>query len=844
MENAYAKKTAGRGNALGRKFQGRIAGVLALTIVLALAASFGIMDMMERRAHYAAEKLVSEVVEHIDGKMNEVKDKTREEAEAAYEQLYSPEALEKLVYDFVEQNAFVLGSTVAFEPDVFPERGRCFAPYSWKSADGEVHSRQLGTETDYYQEEWYAETKLSGEEYWCEPYFDEGGAKIMMCTFSVPLKDENGNLVAVMTADVGLEDLKEYISSISPYPDSYIVLRSAMGSTLVNEELDSAGGNDTIIKGRTETGWTVELMLPFTYLLHRDSGIYFFIGAVFLITILIVYFINRLLTGMQQRSSEEYLNVIDAISSGYSSICLVDLLTNQTVAFRDPVNYEQVLGAPSEENSNFTARMTRLIEYDCCPADRAMMLKEVTPLAIRKGLANQDRYEVRFRKEAEGAFCWYEMQVFIMERDKEGAPERAVIAFKDVNESVQHEKETQDALEQAVCTAESANKAKTDFLFNMSHDIRTPMNAIIGFTNMAKKHIGDDEKVLDCLNKTQQSSSLLLALINSVLDVSRIEAGQAKLDEKAADVNLSFTAIEDTLTELAAARDISLSFEIEQVKNRYVYCDLDRCNRIFVNIISNAIKYTNEGGFVKVKCEQIPCEWEGYGLYRYTFEDSGIGMSEEFQKKVFEQFTREKTSTVSGIQGSGLGLAVCKSFTELMGGTIECKSRLGKGTTFTVTLPFRLQSSRRYINPFTREEVDAYEGKDAIAPVSLKGRKVLLVEDNELNREIAEDILADEEMEVETAENGSIAVDIMREKGPEYFDFVLMDIQMPVMDGYEATRAIREMYPAAKIPIIAVSANAFAEDKASSLAAGMNDHVAKPVDISKLKETLAKYLQS
>ena len=242
-------------------------------------------------------------------------------------------------------------------------------------------------------------------------------------------------------------------------------------------------------------------------------------------------------------------------------------------------------------------------------------------------------------------------------------------------------------------------------------------------------------------------------------------------------------------------------------------------------------------------CEQAGRKGD-YGIYRYSVADNGIGMSEEFRKHAFDEFAREETATVSGIQGTGLGLAVCKSFVDAMSGTIECFSKQGEGSTFIVTLPLLLQEGRAYTDPQSGLVVKADEEEvGQQQKVKLYGRRVLLAEDNKLNREIAEDILSDEGMLVECAADGAAAVEMLRSKGPDYFDFILMDIQMPIMDGYEATRLIREIYPDAGIPIIALSANAFEEDRVKSITAGMNDHVAKPINIEVLKNTLAKYLK-
>ena len=390
-------------------------------------------------------------------------------------------------------------------------------------------------------------------------------------------------------------------------------------------------------------------------------------------------------------------------------------------------------------------------------------------------------------------------------------------------------------LHQAKTAAEAANVAKSTFLFNMSHDIRTPINAIKGFTDMAVKNYDDKDRAMDSLTKVQESCDVLIALVNNILDMSRIESGKATIHENSIDINDIFQNIRPMLEEQAAGKNIRIEFRIEGIRDDRVLCDVVHTHQILVNLISNAVKYTQDGGEVLASVTQLDeAAPEGSGLYRFVVKDNGYGMSKAYQKVAFDLFSREENSTTSGIQGTGLGLPLCKKITEMMGGTIELESEQGIGSTFTVTLPLKLVKE---------EAAEPVPEEAAPAEVNLKGRKILLVEDNELNREIATDILEEQELIVETAEDGRAAVEMMRQKGPAYYDCILMDIQMPYMNGYEATKAIRGMYPNERIPIIALSANAFEEDKVKSLDAGMNAHLAKPIDVSKLIKTLSEQIR-
>ena len=410
-----------------------------------------------------------------------------------------------------------------------------------------------------------------------------------------------------------------------------------------------------------------------------------------------------------------------------------------------------------------------------------------------------------------------------------------IFLSKDFEYQVVELSRLREELNAALERAESANQAKTAFLFNMSHDIRTPMNAIEGFTNMAIKNIDDKEKVLDCLQKTKASGELLLSLINDILEMSRIESGKMDLTLSPHDIRTYARKIDSVLKELAEPKNINLSFELGEIRDAFVDLDEGRFNRILLNLGSNAIKYTQAGGFVMFNLRQLPSETDGTGLYEFTVSDNGAGMSEEFQQRMFEAFSRETTATTSGIQGTGLGLSVTKAFVDLMNGTISCESALGQGTKFTVTVPLAVSEHE----PVSAEEAPIIQDPSEV----LCGKRILLVEDNEMNREIAEDILNDlAELTVECAEDGTVAVEKLKVNGPDYYDCILMDIQMPLMNGYEASRQIREMYPGSALPIIALSANAFEEDIQKSLKAGMNDHLSKPINIPLLTAALCKYM--
>ena len=394
---------------------------------------------------------------------------------------------------------------------------------------------------------------------------------------------------------------------------------------------------------------------------------------------------------------------------------------------------------------------------------------------------------------------------------------------------IERNSRTAAELERALALAESASRAKTAFLSNMSHDIRTPMNAIIGFARLASAHVDEPERMRDYLSKITESSNHLLSLINDVLDMSRIEAGKMTIGGEPHDLREIIASIKDILQANAAARELDLQVDDSGVEDRYVICDKLRLDQVLLNIASNAIKYTRPGGRVGIRVSQLPATREGCARFEFSVADNGIGMTPEFLKTIYDPFTRMQSATVSGIEGTGLGMSITKRIVDLMGGSIDIQSELNRGTTVTVFFEFALTEPPRKEQP--------------AAAGDFTGKKVLLVEDIELNRIIASELLGMHGLTVVEAVNGKEAVEKLAQAKRGDIDLVLMDVQMPVMDGYEATRRIRALGTwAAELPILAMTANAFTEDRQQALAAGMNDHIAKPVNPDQLVEKLSKYL--
>lgn len=473
-----------------------------------------------------------------------------------------------------------------------------------------------------------------------------------------------------------------------------------------------------------------------------------------------------------------------------------------------------------------------------------MRLSELSRTFVAEG----GTYECELRLKIGGEYRWIRLQ-FVQIDEVNAIPRMMAVIAKDIQESHSRSEQMMAAMKEAYRAMEEANKAKSLFLSSMSHDIRTPMNGIIGMTQIAMKYRDDPDKVQDCLEKIDESSKHLLGLINEVLDMSKIESGNTELHNEKTDLIKILEGVADMCRPTVQEKEQKFVLEIQKMKNACVYVDPVRLRQVLINLVSNAVKYTPEKGCVEVFAQQVECTRKGIGTYRIVVKDNGIGMSEEFQKKLFEPFCREDNSMTNVTQGTGLGLSIAKSILTIMGGSIEVDSVQGRGTTFTVMLQLQLAktdgeekgNSGNVQNADT--EAKEADSSDRSERVWFDGHRILLAEDNELNREIAYELLTETGLIVDTVKDGQEAVEAL-EKHPALYELVFMDIQMPRMNGYEAARTIRTL-PAEwlrKIPIIAMTANVFQEDLEKAIDSGMNGHVTKPIDMNAVCEVLKKWL--
>ncbi len=529
----------------------------------------------------------------------------------------------------------------------------------------------------------------------------------------------------------------------------------------------------------------------------------------------------------QQDVRRRNYNIIKTLASTYYAVYSVDLDTDEYRPFITTPYIEEI----ADGTDNWEIVANKFCDLYVHPDERETVRFAGETRHLRKELAEKIVYRVPFKRLLEdGSFRYNDCSFF---KIGEGETKNILVAFSDEDESVRKEHEREEELRRAKVQAEAANNAKSTFLFNMSHDIRTPMNAIIGFTDMAHKYKDDPDRLDDYLDKVKVSSEHLLALINDVLDMARIESGKIELDSMPVNIRDGVQMVVPGIEKAASEKNISFTYDYKNLHDETIYADCMHVNQIIMNILSNAVKYTKPGGRVHYLVEQLDDSDGEYASYRFTVTDTGIGMSKQFVEHIFDDFARENSTTKSGVDGTGLGMSIVKRLVDMMGGTIKIDSIQGEGTTVMCEIKFRI----------FKNEMPEVQSENA-AEDDIAGKRVLLVEDNELNREIALDILEDLGLVVEEANDGSVALDMVKARAPEYYDAVLMDIQMPYMDGFKATEAIRGLDTGdySGLPIIAMTANAFEEDKKAAINAGMNAHLAKPIDIPRLIETLTKYL--
>lgn len=526
--------------------------------------------------------------------------------------------------------------------------------------------------------------------------------------------------------------------------------------------------------------------------------------------------------------------IIDALASDYSSVYSIVLDTDELRILKHTTEVERRHGAFLREEDGFEKVFRQFVESGCQPEDREDLKVFGSCGQLKEMLKDKKSVSCQYHDIVNQI---WEIKFVKMEAEKEPA-QTVVAGFLKRDEQIRtqmaQKEEQKRKLQEALNKANEANEAKSRFLLNMSHDIRTPMNAILGFSQLALDEMDDTEKVKDYLQRIISSGNHLMTLINAVLDMSRIESGKVVLQRAPMSLRQFMRQMANMLQVDAQRRNQFFTVEVE-VKRANVLCDQVRLSQVVLNCVSNAQKYSSKGGKVEVLLKELPEEKSGYGSYRLVIQDNGIGMSEEFLEHMFDPFEREENSTVSGIQGTGLGMAITKNLVEMMGGRIEVQSKKGKGTRVDIYLSFPLTEDN--------EKIQEEKAQSRRMP-DLYGATILLVEDIAINREFMSTLLKKTGAEVVVAENGKEAVDMIAKANEGDIQLVFMDIQMPIMDGYEATRRIRGMDVPwiQELPILAMTANAFSEDKRKAEDAGMNDYLTKPVDVIELYGKLREYI--
>ena len=540
-------------------------------------------------------------------------------------------------------------------------------------------------------------------------------------------------------------------------------------------------------------------------------------------------------TNERKQINQEHLRrleVIEGLSVNYESILYADLDSDEIFAYRLSYRTARQFDEIHQVRS-FAWYISDYIETWVHPEDCQQVYQSTSPSYIRKRLAEEKTYYINYRILNKTDTQYIQLRIVNVGNKKHIS--QIVLGYRRVDDEIRREMEQKQILEEALNSANLAIVAKNSFLSNMSHDMRTPLNAILGYTLLARKYIFDKKDLFHYLEKIEGSSRQLLDLIDKALELSWMESNDVRIVESASNLRTLMQELYKDMFPQALEKNISLSLDFSHTSHYDIYCDSGKLKQILIHLTSNAIKYTKNNGNVDIIVTELEMLPNHYASYQFLVKDTGIGISADFLKHIFEPFEREKNTTFSGIHGTGLGLTIARSLTEMMGGKIKAESTPGEGSTFSFILRFRLQD-------IPMQPMD----NTANTIAQLMNYKILLVEDNEINLEIETEILRGLGFVIETAENGEIAVEKIKHSLPGEYGLILMDIQMPVMDGREATRKIRQLdTPAlAHIPIIALSANAFESDRRLSIESGMDAHLAKPLDVPLLLETITRTLQT
>ncbi len=536
-----------------------------------------------------------------------------------------------------------------------------------------------------------------------------------------------------------------------------------------------------------------------------------------------------------EQRSEQYVEVIDSLGAENFALYLVDLDTNEMEIYRRGENDTAEFALASEREGNYPEAMARYIDTFVVEEDRARVRAEVGPEVLWRRLEDGEAdFSVGYRRLFGSEEQYVELRVIRLPHNDS----KVILAARNVTGEMREQLSQKVALQNALDLAEHASQAKSTFLTNMSHDFRTPMNSISGFASIALDHLNDTDRVRDCLRKIMLSSDHLLSLVNDILDVSRIEGGKMSFNEDIVDLPAAVDEVQAMFGEKAAACGIDLAVEVGRLDHPQVVTDPLRLNQILVNTVGNAVKFTREGGLVTMRLTECDGAPRGFGSYAISVSDTGCGMTPEFLDRIFLPFERDGLGYTNKTEGTGLGMTITKSLVDLMGGEIEVESALGRGSTFTITLPLRLAEA---------EEVAEAAGAGAAEEPPRRdftGSKVLVVDDDDLSREILVEILKDYGFESDEARDGDAAVRKIAAVEPFHYDAVLMDMRMPRMDGDEATREIRALDrpDAATLPIIAETADAFEEGQRRAKEAGMTALTTKPLNIHALIALLSEYI--